>query len=123
MNTPLKLAAFAVGLAVSFGAALGVGAAVGPVGPAADTSADAHAMDGGHESEAAALPAGLAVPVAFRILGPDGDPVTRYDVDHDVLLHLIAVRRDLSGFQHVHPELGGDGVWRGPPAPGPRTLR
>ena len=46
------------------------------------------------------------VPVAFTIDGPDGQPVTAYDVEHEKRLHLIAVRRDLTGFQHVHPELG-----------------
>ena len=30
---------------------------------------------------------------------------TAYDVDHGKRLHLIAVRRDFSGFQHVHPTL------------------
>jgi hypothetical protein len=49
--------------------------------------------------------------------------VLEYDVDHDVDLHLIAVRRDLSGFQHVHPELGTDGVWRVPVALDPGTWR
>ncbi|CAA9419900.1 MAG: FIG00995371: possibly secreted protein [uncultured Quadrisphaera sp.] len=60
------------------------------------------------------LPSGSSTPVSFRILGPDGEPVTDYDVLHDKALHLIAVRRDLSGYQHVHPELGRDGVWRVP---------
>jgi hypothetical protein len=69
------------------------------------------------------LPAGARTPVAFRVLGPDGAPVREYDVDHEVDLHLIAVRRDLSGFQHVHPELGTDGVWRVPLALGPGTWR
>jgi hypothetical protein len=60
------------------------------------------------------LPSGSSTPLAFRILGPDGEPVTDYDVLHDKALHLIAVRRDLSGYQHVHPELGSDGQWRIP---------
>ncbi len=49
--------------------------------------------------------------VRFTITGPDGTPVTAYDVAHEKQLHLIAVRRDVSGFQHVHPTLGDDGVW------------
>ena len=57
------------------------------------------------------LPAGEATPVSFRILGPDGQPVTAYDTAHGEDLHLIAVRRDLSGYQHVHPQLAGDGTW------------
>ena len=153
MNTPLKLAAFGVGLVAVFGAAVGVGSALGPVGPAvaapdadhdmaAEVTAGAH-DDAGQEGDAAALPAGLTVsengytldlaegalpagaatPVAFRVLGPDGGPVTEYDVDHDVDLHLIAVRRDLTGFQHVDPELGADGVWRVPLALDPGAWR
>jgi hypothetical protein len=54
---------------------------------------------------------GAEVPISFTIEGPDGHPVTEYDVEHEKLLHLIAVRRDFSGFQHVHPELDADGVW------------
>jgi hypothetical protein len=53
---------------------------------------------------------GRSVPVTFSILGPDG-PVTDYDVEHEKQLHLIAVRRDFTGFQHVHPELAADGTW------------
>ena len=49
---------------------------------------------------------------AFRITGPDGEPVTRYEVAHDKRMHLIVARRDLSGFRHVHPELAADGTWR-----------
>ena len=152
MNTPIKLAGFALGLVAVFGAAVGLGSAVGPVGPAVADAADGHDMgaeaagdhdDGGHVSSATDLPAGLtisdrgytldlaepvlpagsATPVEFRVLGPDGEAVTDYDVDHDVDLHLIAVRRDLSGFQHVHPELGADGVWRVPVALDPGTWR
>jgi hypothetical protein len=142
MNTPVKLAAFGVGLVATFGAAAGVGAAVGPVGPAADdTPATGHDMaagsgsgDAGHQGDAGHLPAGLAVsedgftlaldapelptgdavPLAFRVLGPDGHAVTDYALRHDEDLHLIAVRRDLSGYQHVHPDLGADGTWRVP---------
>ena len=55
--------------------------------------------------------AGDAVPVEFTIEGPDGTAVTQYDVEHEEDLHLIAVRRDFSGFQHVHPEMAEDGTW------------
>ncbi|NEK85630.1 hypothetical protein GCU60_07625 [Blastococcus saxobsidens] len=144
MNTPTRIAAFALGLAAVFGGAVGVGATVGPVGPS-DPPAPAHDAggqtgaghgdgDGGHATRIgpaeapgglqvtqdgytlaladAVAPAGAATPVAFEVLGPDGSPVTAYATDHDVDLHLVAVRRDLSGYQHVHPELGPDGVWR-----------
>jgi hypothetical protein len=55
--------------------------------------------------------AGADVPVAFTITGPDGKPVTKFDLAHEKRLHLIAVRRDQSGFQHVHPTLAADGTW------------
>jgi hypothetical protein len=95
--------------------------------------AGGHGAETGHAEEPAesVLPAGLQVtengytldllgdsvaagpdaPVTFRILADDGAPVTSFDVAHDEDLHLVAVRRDLAGFQHVHPELGDDGVW------------
>ena len=50
-------------------------------------------------------------PISFRILGPDGHAVTAYTPAHGKELHLIAVRRDLTGFQHVHPERAADGTW------------
>lgn len=56
-------------------------------------------------------PAGQGIPVTFTIDGPDGLPVTTFDVAHDKQLHLIAVRHDFYGFQHVHPRLGSDGTW------------
>ena len=63
MSTPVRLAAFGLGLVAVFGAAVGVGNAVGPVGPAAPPAMDAgHGTDAEHVSAAAPdLPAGLAV--------------------------------------------------------------
>lgn len=50
--------------------------------------------------------------VSFRILGKDGRSITRYARSHDKDLHLIAVRRDFSGFQHLHPVLDPvTGTW------------
>ena len=47
MTTPLKLAALALGLVAVFGAAVGVGSAVGPVGPTAEEAVAAgHDMAG-----------------------------------------------------------------------------
>jgi hypothetical protein len=47
----------------------------------------------------------------FVVTGPDGAPVTAYDEEHEKDLHLIAVRRDFSGYQHVHPTMAPDGTW------------
>ncbi len=38
-------------------------------------------------------------------------PVRDYDVEHERRMHLIVVRRDLTGFQHLHPTLRADGTW------------
>lgn len=129
-------------LAVSLTAGRLVGP-VGPVGGAAPAeAAGGHGADGseghgtdtgsaGHEAE---LPGGLQVSqdgyslridpdqfaagprtdLRFLIEGPDGKPVTSYDVEHEKELHLIVVRRDFSGFQHVHPNRAADGTWSVP---------
>jgi len=57
---------------------------------------------------------GTPEPFAFRITGPDGAAVTDFDVEHDKRMHLIVVRRDTTGFQHVHPEMAPDGTWSVP---------
>ncbi|GLZ78487.1 hypothetical protein Afil01_32940 [Actinorhabdospora filicis] len=49
--------------------------------------------------------------VAFRIIGPDGRPVTAFEREHEKELHFIAVRRDTTGFQHVHPVRDETGTW------------
>jgi hypothetical protein len=51
---------------------------------------------------------------SFRILEGDGKPVREFEVEHEKRLHLIIVRRDETGFQHLHPRLDGDGTWRTP---------
>lgn len=149
MNTPTRLAGFGAVAAVVFGVALLGGRALGPV-DVEESTHDAHAGDatGDHaEHESAAptteIPGGLmtsqdgytltltddraaaggAVPVGFTIDGPDGAPVTSYEVQHEKKLHLIAVRRDFSGFQHVHPTLDGDGTWSTDLALTPGTWR
>ncbi|TDE15789.1 hypothetical protein [Jiangella asiatica] len=61
--------------------------------------------------DADTLPAGPATPLSFRILGPDGAAVTTFEEEHDEELHLIAVRRDLTGYQHVHPVRDAAGTW------------
>ncbi|MPZ80814.1 MAG: hypothetical protein GEV28_10605 [Actinophytocola sp.] len=60
------------------------------------------------------LRAGVATDFAFRILDDHGSPVTAFAPTHDKLMHLVVARRDLSGFQHVHPTMAADGTWRIP---------
>ncbi|MEU8815320.1 hypothetical protein [Actinoplanes sp. NPDC048796] len=57
------------------------------------------------------FPAGKAQRLSFEIAGAGGAAVTTFAVVHDKPLHLIVVRRDLSGFQHLHPTMAPDGTW------------
>ncbi|MFH8370407.1 hypothetical protein [Streptomyces sp. NPDC018031] len=89
-----------------------------------------HAEHAGHGGHAGAQPGGLSVsqngytlefdatiltagvqPVSFRVIGPDGQPVTEFVPEHEKELHFIAVRRDTAGFQHVHPVMDEKGTW------------
>ncbi|MEU8655612.1 hypothetical protein [Actinoplanes philippinensis] len=54
---------------------------------------------------------GQAQRLEFTINGPGGVPVTTFAVVHDKPLHLIVARRDLTGFQHLHPVMAPDGTW------------
>lgn len=48
----------------------------------------------------------------LRVLTSSGRPLLDYTREHEKELHLIVVRRDLTGFQHVHPRLDREtGTW------------
>jgi hypothetical protein len=124
---------FLLGLLAIFLVAVGIGSAVEP----ADTESGGgdHAMEGeahgAHEAPAAPAPAGLAVSedgytlrlarsflrggepseLRFTIAGPEGEPITEFDELHERRMHLIVVRRDGTGFRHLHPELDAQGTW------------
>jgi hypothetical protein len=66
------------------------------------------------EVETPELRRGRAETVRFRIVGDDGQAVRDFDVTHEKRMHLIVVRRDLTGFQHLHPQLAADGTWGAP---------
>ncbi|WP_103344238.1 hypothetical protein [Amycolatopsis sp. CA-126428] len=134
MNTTARLAAFGGALALLAAGGFAVGNTVGPVSAATSTGAGHGDMSGEHAGmadPADELPGGLASSkdgytfavagatpepgrFSFTITGPDGKPVTAFDVEHEKQLHLIVVRRDTSGFQHVHPEMAPDGTWSVP---------
>jgi hypothetical protein len=121
-----RLAAFAVVLAAVFGIAALAGATVGP--EPEKRVASSHGGDGAMTMHA---PAGLAIEqdgyrlavesstfranrtetLRFRVIDSDGRPVRDFDEEHGARLHLIVVRRDLSGYQHLHPRLSADGTW------------
>jgi hypothetical protein len=128
VNAPQKIAGFTLGLAVVFAIAFGVGASLGP-----DNAAGATDQPQSHEKPAAVAehPAGLSagedgytlelaqprvdagrqVPLRFRITDATGAAVTSYTDNHEKQLHLIVVRRDMAGYQHVHPVMASDGTW------------
>lgn len=136
MSTPTRITGFVVALAAVFTLALGVGNVLGPDAELQTAAHDTHDSDEPDTAQQASadatdIPGGLMtsqdgytlalaepsaatgddVPVTFKITGPDCEAVTTYDVEHEKQLHLIAVRRDFTGFQHVHPELSPDGTW------------
>lgn len=57
------------------------------------------------------LPVGTPAIWTLRIVDSAGNPVKDFDVVHDKLMHLIIVSRDLTWFNHIHPEYKGDGVF------------
>lgn len=132
-----KLAGFAATLAAVFGAAFVAGGALDRVhDPTPARSSGDMAMDAEHGGEAMAPQPvrGLAVSeggltlqlagatarpgkpfrLAYRIVGSDGQTVRGFDVEHTKRMHLIVVRRDMTGFEHLHPTQAGDGTWSVP---------
>jgi hypothetical protein len=127
MTTPLKLAVFAVALAAVFGAAALAGGAVGPIHDPGAAAKDEMEMAADPVHGLAVSENGLTLDLGrrtarpatafrldFRVLGRDGRAVRRFDLEHTKRMHLIVVRRDLTGFQHLHPTLRGDGAWTTP---------
>ena len=126
LKAPLRAAAFGAALAAVLVAALGIGRLVGPLDVEASTGhseADHGTTQHGSTQGLAQeqdgyrleLPENRLAPgeqrFGFTVVGPDG-PVTTYDEAHERDLHLIVVRRDLTGFQHVHPTLdSATGDW------------
>ena len=49
--------------------------------------------------------------VRFRVVDERERTVRDFDVEHEKRMHLIIARRDLTGFQHLHPEQAADGSW------------
>ena len=135
MSSLTRIALFAALLALVFAAAALAGSALDPDvnrgsgASHAPASAEAHSTG----ADAAARAKGLAQAedglrlvvdepgriaesgqLRFTIVGKDGATVRRFDLEHDRRMHLIVVRRDLTGFQHLHPEQVADGSWEVP---------
>jgi hypothetical protein len=128
----LRIAAFLAALPLLFGGAALAGAAIEPHGedPTARTAEPEDHM-AAHTAHTPAAVRGLAVAqgdlrlvveqpelrrgrtenLRFRIVDEHGAAVRDYDITHEKRMHLILARRDLTGFQHLHPELAADGTW------------
>ncbi len=136
----VKLGFFIGGLVLALIAGFALAKLINPVSPTAGAQTGAPAPSGvpstgdGHNHAGPAAAAGTDVgglsisstgytlipgpfnagQLSFVIKGPDGKPMTKFAVVHEKELHLIVVRRDLSGYQHVHPTMAADGTWSVP---------
>jgi hypothetical protein len=61
--------------------------------------------------EPVSLTAGGSATWRFRIVDCDGNGVRDFEPEQDKLLHLIVVRTDFTGYQHLHPTLSDDGTF------------
>jgi hypothetical protein len=90
--------------------------------PAHEETAEQDAVRGLAASEAGMtlrlerdqLPRAERAQLGFAIEDDGGAPVTDFEVEHERRLHLIVVRRDMRGFQHLHPRMSADGRWSTP---------
>ena len=135
-----NLTIFAAALVLLFGAGALAGRLIDPAAPGGDAEAhnsasqETNDMKGAHTAMAADPVRGLAVAendlrvaiddaelrrgateqLRFRIVDRRGEAVRDFDVEHTKRMHLIVARRDLTGFQHLHPEMAADGTWTTP---------
>lgn len=137
MSAPARLAIFSVGLLALAFAAFAVGKQVDVSAPGTSAEPVAEHMggmeeiEGGHEAHPVRglgvaenglrlqvadpeLARGASERLSFQIVDEAGRPVTGFDLTHTKRMHVIVVRRDLTGFQHLHPEMAADGTWSVP---------
>jgi hypothetical protein len=134
VSAPFRLALFAGALVLVFAAASLAGGVADPKG--ADPAPPAMEGHGGAAAEHSApdpvrglgvaegglrvvvdrpeLPLAREAALRFRIVDKDGETVRDFDVEHEKRMHLIVARRDLTGFQHLHPTQAPDGTWSAP---------
>ncbi len=122
-----RLGLFALVLVAAFGAAAALGAGVDP--GQSEPAADEMAMTGMggvmgvavSDDDYAITPAafsaapGAPTTISFRIVDHDGRVVRDgFQVEAERRMHLIVARRDLTGYQHLHPTQAADGTWSAP---------
>lgn len=54
---------------------------------------------------------GKQIPLDIKVNNKDGKPIKDFEVEHEKLMHLIVVSKDLSYFDHIHPEYKGNGLF------------
>jgi hypothetical protein len=139
MNVATKLAGFAVVLALVFGTAAFAGGrfdvhpgkpaarkadtpGMGAMGSRADETMAPQPVRGLAVSEGGltlalartTAPRGTRFDLAFRVVDRRGQTVRDFDVEHTRRMHFIVIRRDMTGFQHLHPTESSDGTWSVP---------
>jgi hypothetical protein len=63
------------------------------------------------ELDRSSLPRGKRTRLGFRVLDAEGRPVRDFEKEQEKRMHLIVVRRDTQGFQHLHPRMDPGGRW------------
>jgi hypothetical protein len=135
-----NLTIFAAALVLLFAGGAAAGRLIDPGAPGGeaaahdDASKETDAMAGEHTEKAPDPVRGLAVAehglrvvvedpelrrgtterLRFRVVDERGATVRDFDVEHTKRMHLIVARRDLTGFQHLHPEMDANGTWSTP---------
>ncbi|MDQ4093280.1 MAG: hypothetical protein M3143_07720, partial [Actinomycetota bacterium] len=132
MRTPITLLAVLAGVVAIFGIAINLGESI--VGSILPTLSRESGPRAGGGTEPAADPGGLAVAsqgyvlrarttrftagetttFRFSIFGADGKPVTDFAPNPQQRMSLLVVRRDITGYQRLHPIMAPDGTWSVP---------
>lgn len=126
-SAAVRVGSFAAVLAVVFGGSFAVGAALDPdagdgdASPHGDAPAHGEAAEHGAAGDATSprrvivedrsFEPGVPSTLAFRIVDGAGRAVEDFDVAHEREMHVIVARRDLTGYQHLHPRPTGNGRW------------
>jgi hypothetical protein len=119
MNPPAKLVAFLALLAAVFGISYLAGtqsqALLAPVQIHNSEMVQPNADVDGYALKAveATQQPGKDVPVEFMVTAPGGKVLSGLDEDSGEHVHLIAFRRDLSGYQHLIAQQGEQTSWWG----------
>lgn len=115
MSTSVRLVLFGVVAALVFFGGAALGAAVGPSPSETssrhtdhkETTMSDYRIDG----ETKVVEPGGNQTLQFRIIDAQGEPVTRFDAQHEREMHLIVVSNDLTQYAHLHPQRDREGQW------------